>query len=435
MKTIFTQKLLKAGLMAFIFFLALSGLTPSYSQTIFNIPGTYTFVVTGQSNGVVVEVWGAGGSGGSNSVNAKGGGGGGGYARSIVNLAPGYYTVIVGAGGVATISDGVDGGGSSFKNGNTIIDSASGGKAGNGTTGGAGGQGITGTARYNGGKGGNGFNGSFFGFPFGDGGGGGGSALTGSNGSNGNDGTILGGGNGGNGQGKGGDGGDNGVVGDNGLTPGGGGGGKGYGNNKNSGNGADGVVRITGAVGAPLPVKLGNFQAYQKQSGIQIEWTTYIEIDVSRFEILRSSDGVSFSVIGQVEAKNIRSGASYSWFDATPLSGSNFYRLKSIDIDETFEYSPVVRISVGKSSISEFSVYPNPVTSNRLSFQSTDLAKGNYTMSMFDMSGNRVSNEEFTHPGGPVTRNVQLPAAIKPGMYMLQLSGKNSKISRTFIVQ
>lgn len=444
MKTIFTQKVLKIGIGTFIFFLAFFGFSPANSQSIFSNSGTHTFVVTSQSNNVVIEVWGAGGSGGANTTTAKGGGGGGGYSRTTVNLAPGNYTVIVGKGGVATNSNGVAGGGSSFRNGSIIIDSASGGAAANGTTGGAGGNGIAvggngiGTTLRNGGKGGNGANGSFFGNSYGAGGGGGGSALTGSNGSDGGDGFALFGltigGTGGTGQGNGGNGGNNNAVGLDGATPGGGGGGKGYGDNKTNGNGANGVVKITGAIGAPLPVKLGNFQAVQKQEGVQLDWITYMEFDVSHFEIQRSSDGINFTTIGTVSAKNIISGASYSWFDSAPLNGINLYRLKSVDIDTKFEYSSIVRINLGKSFVG-FNVFPNPVTNNRLSIEVSEMPKGDYSIRMYNISGNLISSQVYTHPGGPVSRNIQLPPSIKTGMYTIQLSNNESKISKTFIVQ
>ncbi|MBO9681892.1 MAG: hypothetical protein J7502_04375 [Flavisolibacter sp.] len=114
MRRIFTFLLQKLHYLVFVFLFG-SGLFGSYvanSQTIFNTPGTYTFRVTSQSNGVAIEVWGAGGSGGNGS--ATGGGGGGGYSRTTVNLAPGDYTVIVGAGGTFNgISQ--NGGGSSLR--------------------------------------------------------------------------------------------------------------------------------------------------------------------------------------------------------------------------------------------------------------------------------------------------------------------------------
>lgn len=62
-----------------------------------------TFVVPSGVTQVTVECWGGGGRGGTRTSNGPGGGGGGGaYARSVLTVTPGTYTVTVGAGSSTT---------------------------------------------------------------------------------------------------------------------------------------------------------------------------------------------------------------------------------------------------------------------------------------------------------------------------------------------
>ncbi|MBL7980740.1 MAG: proprotein convertase P-domain-containing protein [Flavobacteriales bacterium] len=138
--------------------------------------GTYQ-VPTGVSQ-VTVECWGGGGRGGTRSNNGAGGGGGGGaYARSVLTVTPGTYTVTVGAGSNAAPGTG---GSSWFGTTSTIF--AVGGASvinnnPNGGVGGAAGSCI-GDVVFGGGAGGNGT------VVLG-GGGGGSSAGTAANGNNG----------------------------------------------------------------------------------------------------------------------------------------------------------------------------------------------------------------------------------------------------------
>ena len=72
--------------------------------------GTYT-VPAGVTQ-ATVECWGGGGRGGSRAFpagdGAYGGGGGGAYARSVLTVAPGNYTVTVGAGSTSNSNPGGD---------------------------------------------------------------------------------------------------------------------------------------------------------------------------------------------------------------------------------------------------------------------------------------------------------------------------------------
>lgn len=185
----------------------------------------------------------------------------------------------------------------------------------------------------------------------------------------------------------------------------------------------------------PLPVKLGNIKAFEKQQGVQIEWTAYEEENLSRYAVERSANGSTFISIGEVAARNTASETNYGFFDANPLPGINFYRLKSIDIDSKFSYSSIVKVNLDKS-VKDISLYPNPATSGYISFQGADLAKGNYTVKVFNSTGMQVMSQNFNHTGGAITQTLKLPTGISSGMYSLQLVSDGVKVmSKTFMVQ
>ncbi|MEO6612261.1 MAG: T9SS type A sorting domain-containing protein [Chitinophagaceae bacterium] len=402
-----------------------TGFSQPISQT-FNASGTYT-VPAGYSALLTIEAWGAGGGAGSGS-GAKAGGGGGAYSTITVTLTAGSYSVVVGVGG----TPGVAGTASTFSNltPSVILSAGGGGSTAGATPGGVGGVVITGTG-FSGGAGGVGATTT----GVRPGGGGGGSAFTGSAGPAGAAGIAGGsGGAGGAGTGGGGRGADDGGAPDGiaGAVPGGGGGGRG-----NSGGtskaGAAGRVIVT--VNTVLPVKLSNIKAYEKQNGIQIEWTAYAEIRLDKYQVERSENGSVFSPIAEVAATNSLVETRYGFFDPNPLPGVSYYRLKSVDIDGRTGFSNIVKVNLDKN-IKGIVLYPNPVTTGYVSFQSSDLERGNYSVRVFNAGGQQVYSQRFIHTGGAINQTIQLPGGIKPGLYNIQLESDIVKVmNKTFMVQ
>lgn len=187
--------------------------------------------------------------------------------------------------------------------------------------------------------------------------------------------------------------------------------------------------------GAPLPVKFGNITAFEKQGGIQVEWKSYYESNLSHYVIERSADGKTFSEAGQVASTNKPTETKYTWLDANPLPGTSFYRIRNVDMDKKSGYSSIVMVSLDKTN-KNFILYPNPVRTGHVSFQSSELAKGNYMVKIFNSAGQELYARKFNHSGGAINQTLQLPSGIKAGMYVIQLEGEISKLmNKTFVVQ
>lgn len=109
----------------------------------------------------------------------------------------------------------------------------------------------------------------------------------------------------------------------------------------------------------PLPVELISFEATAIKNQTQLNWQTASEINSDKFEIERSTNGNSWSKIGEVKAATNSSHLlNYEFYDLQP-NVSNYYRLKQIDLDGTFVYSSMRFVKFHQVSLQ---VYPNPVT-------------------------------------------------------------------------
>lgn len=189
-----------------------------------------------------------------------------------------------------------------------------------------------------------------------------------------------------------------------------------------------------GAAGAPLPVNFANVKAYSKGTGVQLDWSNMTETDVLNYVVERSSNGVDFSTVANVMAKQNDGGkADYGFYDATPAA-VNYYRIKSLEGNNTKKYSVIVKVDT-KAVKADVVLYPNPVTGNTLSLQATALDKGQYTVRVMSVNGQQVYAKSMTHAGGAVTSSIELPSTVKPGMYTLQIAGGSTVINKSFIVR
>lgn len=119
------------------------------------------------------------------------------------------------------------------------------------------------------------------------------------------------------------------------------------------------TVGTTNAIDNPLPVELTYFKAQLCEDQVCLEWETSSELNNDYFEIQKSYDSKTWQAIGKVKGNGTINEASfYSYQDNDLLFGTSYYRLKQVDFDGEFSYSPIDQIQY--SDITEVSVYPNP---------------------------------------------------------------------------
>ena len=183
------------------------------------------------------------------------------------------------------------------------------------------------------------------------------------------------------------------------------------------------IDAITTTTGGALAVMFTSVKAYQKNSGIQVDWNVSTENSVNHYEIEKSQNGQQFEKAGDISPKaNNYSSQSYKWFDPNAGSGNNYYRIKSVCNTGSISYSLVVNVAIvgGKESIS---VYPNPVTGSAIILQLNNQPKGLYTVQLFSNAGQQLYNKTLEHAGGSSTQTLELKNIFEKGIYQLKVSG------------
>ncbi len=110
-----------------------------------------------------------------------------------------------------------------------------------------------------------------------------------------------------------------------------------------------------------LPVELTSFYGVPQQSNNLLKWTTATEENTRVFEIQRStSPDRDFESIGAVEAVgNSVEEQTYIYTDETPLD-AGYYRLRIIDFDGTYEFSPVILVLRNDEVFHNVLIFPQP---------------------------------------------------------------------------
>lgn len=106
-----------------------------------------------------------------------------------------------------------------------------------------------------------------------------------------------------------------------------------------------------------LPVKLISFSALPNGNTVKLVWEVADELNVEKYEVLHSVNGVSFISIGATPATGSK---LYAYTDQLPSTGVSYYRLRTVDNDGKISLSDIRRISFGANST--LSVYPNPAS-------------------------------------------------------------------------
>lgn len=184
-----------------------------------------------------------------------------------------------------------------------------------------------------------------------------------------------------------------------------------------------------------LPVHIVNVNAYRKNNTIQVDWTALNEMNMLKYEVEKSTDGIYFAAIDQRTALNNGNPANtYTTIDVKPFTGKNYYRIKAYDKNGTVSYSEIVSVNFeGGSPYVQF--YPNPVKNHILNIKMNNLAPGRYNLVLYTASGQEIYRHTIALNGGASTENLVLPPYIKPGTYFAKLFNGNDKYASVLIVQ
>ncbi len=140
-----------------------------------------------------------------------------------------------------------------------------------------------------------------------------------------------------------------------------------------------------------VPVELVSFEANVSGSDINLNWLTSSETNNAGFEIQLRGSG-DYEAMGFVDGHGTTSvEQSYAYTINNLTSGVYTVRLKQIDFDGAFEYSPEIEIAVGVPGTHVLTqAYPNPFNP-QASFSLSVAAAQHVEIALYDQIGRQVA--------------------------------------------
>ncbi len=182
-----------------------------------------------------------------------------------------------------------------------------------------------------------------------------------------------------------------------------------------------------------IPVELTSFAASNDRNNVTLNWATATEVNNSGFQIERKLNGTNeWTNLSFVSGKGTSTERNnYSYMDKGLTVGKYSYRLKQVDLDGTFEYSPVIEVDVNApNEYTLYQNYPNPFNpSTTIEYSLPE--KADVTISIYTAIGELVT----TLVDGTVESGYQKvsfnASNLTSGTYIYQIKAVGAE--RTFV--
>ena len=181
-------------------------------------------------------------------------------------------------------------------------------------------------------------------------------------------------------------------------------------------------------VGGPLPVTFQGFTSRSNPDGTtKLLWDVSDEVNVRGYEVLASSDGTNFSVVGFVNASGAK---NYSFDYNSVIKGNMFFRIRNVDFDNSTKLSGILRVRGENSSSSEIQLYPVPATSHV--FVQHEQVSSRGTIHIIAPDGKVIKETRTT----PNTNQTQVNLSdLRPGVYMVRYNDGEGRVQVVKLVK
>lgn len=162
----------------------------------------------------------------------------------------------------------------------------------------------------------------------------------------------------------------------------------------------------------PLNIHLSQIDAVNTNSQNKISWISATEATGDVYELERSKDGNSFTRITTIKANGQPSG--YTYWDKEPVTGWNYYRLKTLNAASEVNYSKVVKAYQDAGIAFKVKAYPNPAAD--VLTISVNRFHQDATLELQDIKGSVIRRKTMTQS----LEQIDMRDLI-PGIYILKL--------------
>jgi hypothetical protein len=191
-------------------------------------------------------------------------------------------------------------------------------------------------------------------------------------------------------------------------------------------NSALGLVTYT-PFNTALPIGLRQFAIAANKEDVLLTWQTETEVNSSFFSIEKSRDAQLFNAIGTVNSNG--SGTIYHYTDLNAFLGEAgaYYRLKMVDKDGKFSYSPVLFIKKnGEIRSGSVKVYPTVASVSQVfNAEVVSDKEQRYTIQFINTAGQVLNKLSGTLQKGKNILSLKVGNALPKGQVYMLFNGEN----------
>lgn len=173
---------------------------------------------------------------------------------------------------------------------------------------------------------------------------------------------------------------------------------------------------------SPLPVTITRFLAKPEAQVVALKWEVASEIQIDHYSVEFSTNAKDFFPIGEVQATG---NASYNFKHLHPVSGKNYYRLKSTETSGHFAYSKIVTAHISLAEETVF--YPNPTSGLVLIRCNPDMINQKVMVSVFTQDGKKVYGKDVNVMRSDISMSL---AEMPAGKYMISLESNGKTVTK-----
>ncbi len=181
-----------------------------------------------------------------------------------------------------------------------------------------------------------------------------------------------------------------------------------------------------GGTCATLPIGLKSFYAERLNKINYLYWETASEENLKKYGVERSTDGVNFIEIGQVNPNNTPS--KYSFEDRNATTGIiNYYRICTYEFDGKKSYTFIYPLSTGNDELLNVSqIFPNP-TNSIFTFSFDSKQKGTAIVNITDIFGKVVKSIPYNVSVGITEQKISVED-LSSGIYFVEIINSFNEI-------
>lgn len=184
-------------------------------------------------------------------------------------------------------------------------------------------------------------------------------------------------------------------------------------------------IILTGKKLRALAIKGISFDASVMNSGVMLHWKNVNESNCFQYEVQRSQEFTTFASIKSMACNGKENVATpHSFFDPSPFSGWNYYRIKLIQDDGIANYTEIK--SVYRNLSNTFKVFPT-LAHDHLEISAPSLTEYQYTIT--DMNGRTFQHRQVHAAGQQSVAVEHLPT----GVYILAVNSGIESTSFKFV--